>query len=94
MARPSRQEEGNREAVSSCRATEVDEVEAKETLAIESGVTSAGVWDTLLRVVPCAFRVNHRSNTEEAQEVSHGGHPEQAGVVLATEDVDRHGRPQ
>ena len=35
-----------------------------------------------------------RSNFEEAQEVSHGGHPEQAGVVLATEDEDRDGQPQ
>ena len=94
MARPSRQEEGNREAVSSCRATEVDEVEAEETLAIGSGVTSAGAWDIQLRVVPCAFRVNKRSIIEEAQEASHGGHPEQAGVVLATEDEDRHGQPQ
>ena len=70
------------------------EAEAEEMWETASGATSAGVWDTQLRVVPCASKVNSSNNLEEAQEASHGGHPEQAGVVLATEDEDRHGQPQ
>ena len=87
--------DSNKGAVSN-RVAKEDKAEA-EVEAIQetvSSATSAGDWDTQLRVVPCAFRVNHRSNSEEAQEASHGGHPEQAGVVLATEDEDRHGQPQ
>ena len=81
------------EAISS-RASEVDEAEVEEMQETVSSAISAGDWDTQLRVVPCVFKVNSRSNTEEAQEASHGGHPEQAGVVLAIEDEDRHGQPQ
>ena len=94
MARRKLQEEDSRAGVISSRATEVEEAEAEEMRETASSVTSAGVWDTQLRAVPCAFRVNNRSSLEEAQEASHGGHPEQAGVVLAIEDVDRHGQPQ
>ena len=72
----------------------MDEAEVEEMRETASGAINAGAWDIQLRAVPCAFRVNSRSNLEEAQEVSHGGHPEQAGVVLATEDEDRHGQPQ
>ena len=94
MARRKLQEEDNKGAISS-RAPEVVEAEAEEMLETASNATSAGVWDTQLQGVPCESRVNNsRSNIEEAQEASHGGHPEQAGVVLAIEDEDRHGQPQ
>ena len=86
--------DSNRGAISS-RVTEVDEAEAEDKLGTASGATSVAVWDIQLQGVPCECRVNNsRNSIEEAQEVSHGGHPEQAGVVLATEDEDRHGQPQ
>ena len=88
------QEEGSNRGAVSNRGVSKAEAEAEAMLETASGVTSAGAWDIQLRVVPCAFRVNKRSIIEEAQEASHGGHPEQAGVVLATEDEDRHGQPQ
>ena len=90
------QEVGNSRGAASSRVAKGDkaEAEAEATPGTASGATNAGDWDTQLRVVPCAFKVNHRSNIEEAQEASHGGHPEQAEVVLAIEDEDRHGQPQ
>ena len=94
MVRRKDQEEGSNRGAVSNRGVSKAEGEAEAMQAIGLGAISAGDWDTQLRVVPCASKVNNRSNTEEAQEASHGGHPEQAGVVLATEDEDRHGQPQ
>ena len=86
--------DSSRGAVSS-RVAKEDEAEAEELLEIESGATNVADWDTQLQVVPCVFKVNNNHNSiEEAQEASQGGHPEQAGVVLAIEDKDRHGQPQ
>ena len=95
MARCKPQEvDSSREVVNSKVAKE-DEAEAEDSPEIESDATSVAEWGTQLRGVPCVYRANNRSNnTEEAQEASHGGHPEQAGVVLAIEDEDRHGQPQ
>ena len=90
MAKHKDQEEGSSRVAKGDKA----EAEAEAMLETASGATNAGDWDTQLRVVPCAYKVNHRSNIAEVQEVSHGGHPEQAGVVLAIEDEDRHGQPQ
>ena len=86
--------DSNRGAISRVAKEDKAEAEAEKMSGTASGAISAGDWDTQLRVVPCASKVNNRSNTEEAQEASHGGHPEQAGVVLAIEDEDRHGQPQ
>ena len=96
VARCRHLEEDNSKEVGSSRVAKEVEVEAEDedSLGTRSGAISAGDWDTQLRIVPCAYRVNNRNTIEEAQEASHGGHPEQAGVVLAIEDEDRHGQPQ
>ena len=94
MARRKDQEEDSNRGAASNKVAKGDKAKAEVEAMLEtaSGATNAGDWDTQLRVVPCVFKVNHHSSIEEAQEASHGGHPEQAGVVLAIEDKDRYGQ--
>ena len=75
------------------KATEAEE-EVEETLDPEFVVISVEDWDTQLRDVPCESKFNPSKTTVEVQEVSLGGHPDKAGVVLAVEEEDRHGSPQ